>query len=403
MTVNEKLSFFIELLRCSYNVFLWSYTPDLKLLSSNCPPDTSAGEMISLADFSVSISEYVQSGQRFPLILDTLPGLLYVAAFEYEDSELVRIHILGPASTGRNSQILLRTELDRRNLSVRLRSVIFRYIDKIPLIPTTQFFQITVMFHYCVTGEHISNEEIQFAHGNDSSASDEIQSISGEHRGIWAAEQTLFQMFREGNPDYQKALAKSSSLSSGIRLDTGDSLRQQKNSVLVLLTLCSRATIEGGLSPSVSYTLNDQYAGMIEECRTTSSLSALARTMLDDYMQRVRRAKTDDGLSPQIRSACEYITMHPQESFRISDLAERSGYTEYYFSHKFKKETGMSVADYLRKVKINHARTLLCGSQMTIQEISEELGFASRSYFSSSFQKETGMSPSEYRKKNLKL
>ena len=51
----------------------------------------------------------------------------------------------------------------------------------------------------------------------------------------------------------------------------------------------------------------------------------------------------------------------------------------------------MSVADYLRKVKINHARTLLCGSQMTIQEISEELGFASRSYFSSSFQKETGI------------
>ncbi len=403
MTINEKLTFFVELLHCSHNIFLWSYTPDLKLLSTNCPPEVSMGEMISLADFSSAVAEYAGRGGIYPFVLDTLPGLLYIAGFEYHDNILQRIHILGPASTGKNSHILLRKELDRRNLSVRLRSVIFRYIDQIPLIPTTQFFQYAVMFHYCISGERISPEDIQFAKGNSGPVSDEIQLISGEHRGIWAAEQSLLRMFREGNPDYKKALERSSSLSSGVKFDTGDTIRQQKNSLLVLLTLCSRAAIEGGLNPSVSYTLNDYYAGMIEECRTTASLSSLARDMLDDYMQRVRRARSDNGLSPQIQSACDYITMHPRDNFRIADLAERSGYTEYYFSHKFKKETGTSVTDYIRKVKIDHAKTLLGGTHMSIQEISDELGFASRSYFSSSFQKETGISPSEYRRQNLKL
>ena len=37
---------------------------------------------------------------------------------------------------------------------------------------------------------------------------------------------------------------------------------------------------------------------------------------------------------------------------------------------------------------------------MSVQEISDELSFGSRSYFSSTFQRETGISPSEYREQN---
>ena len=84
-------------------------------------------------------------------------------------------------------------------------------------------------------------------------------------------------------------------------------------------------------------------------------------------------------------------------------LAKETGYTEYYFSHKFKQETGMSVADYIRREKVRHARLLLSGTKMSIQEISDDLAFSSRSYFSSTFQKETGMSPSEYREQNRKM
>ena len=99
-----------------------------------------------------------------------------------------------------------------------------------------------------------------FPPGSDASGPDELNLISEEHRGVWTAEQALLKMFRDGNPDYKKALERSTSLSSGIKSDTGDSVRQQKNNLLVLLTLCSRASIEGGLNPSVAYTLNDLYA-----------------------------------------------------------------------------------------------------------------------------------------------
>lgn len=388
---------------CNYRVYLWCYSPDLTLLHTNCPPGTAPGDAVSLIDFSSALLSYIKKGGRKPFILDTLPGLLYIAVFEYGESSLELIHIMGPAFTGRNSPFLLKKELDQRDFSVRLCSVIFRQIEQIPIIPTNQLYQYTIMLHYCVTGEHITANDIQFSPGSEASGPDELHLISSEHRGVWTAEQTLLKMFRDGNPDYKKALEKSTSLSSGIKFDTGDSIRQQKNSLLVLLTLCSRAAIEGGLNPSVSYTLNDSYAGLIEDCRTTSALTSLARTMMDDFIQRVQQSKAESGVSPQIQAVCDYISMHPKEKFSIADFAKRCGYTEYYFSHKFKQETGTGVVEYIRRAKIDHARLLLAGTRMGIQEISDELGFASRSYFSSTFQKETGISPSEYRRRNSKI
>ena len=97
------------------------------------------------------------------------------------------------------------------------------------------------------------------------------------------------------------------------------------------------------------------------------------------------------------------MSIHIKEKLSISQLARQAGYTEYYFSHKFKNEVGCSVADYIKHEKIQQAKLLLSGTKMSIQEISEELSFGSRSYFSSSFQKETGLSPSEYRERNIKI
>ena len=216
------------------------------------------------------------------------------------------------------------------------------------------------------------------------------------------AEQTFLSMIREGNPEYKKALAKSMTLSSGVKAEIGDSLRMSKNNLLVLLTLCSRAAIDGGLNPSIAYTLNDYYAGRIEECKTTADTTNLSREFLDDYVHRVRAAKETNSHSRQIQNICDYISLHIREPLSISLLSERLGYTEYYFSHKFKEVTGESVNAYIRRKKIEEAKLLLSGTRMSIQDISDELSFGSRSFFFSSFQKETGMSPTAYRGEHCK-
>ena len=63
--------------------------------------------------------------------------------------------------------------------------------------------------------------------------------------------------------------------------------------------------------------------------------------------------------------------------------------------------SGAAVSVTSRK-KIEEAKLLLSGTRMSIQDISDELSFGSRSFFFSSFQKETGMSPTAYRGEHCK-
>ena len=126
------------------------------------------------------------------------------------------------------------------------------------------------------------------------------------------------------------------------------------------------------------------------------------KEFLDDYVRRVRVAKETNAHSRQIQNICDYISLHIREPLSISLLSERLGYTEYYFSHKFKEVTGLSVNAYIRRKKIEEAKLLLSGTCMSIQDISDELSFGSRSFFFSSFQKETGMSPTAYRREHCK-
>ncbi len=83
-------------------------------------------------------------------------------------------------------------------------------------------------------------------------------------------------------------------------------------------------------------------------------------------MQRVRLEKEKNTISGQIKSVCDYITMHIKEKLSITTLAEEAGYTEYYFSHKFKNEIGCSVTDYIKREKIRQAKLMLSGTRMII-------------------------------------
>ena len=173
--------------------------------------------------------------------------------------------------------------------------------------------------------------------------------------------------------------------------------------MVVLLTLVSRAAIEGGLSPAVSYNLQDYYSQRIIDAGSVSETSILCNTMLEDYVTRIQQAHNNMDISKTVQSCCDYVTTHITERFTIDFLAARAGYTEYYFSRKFKQEMGMSISEYIKQEKVKKAALMLSTTTMSIQDVSNELAFSSRSYFSDVFQKIMGESPGEYRKTHLKI
>ena len=402
MNINEKLSFFQGLISCTYNVHIWSYNAQMELISSTLSSDvanTSAvGDALLILNFGEKILSHGANPGAYPMILDTDFGLIWIAVYEYQSGRLHQIHVLGPVFSGENSHTLIKEKLDHADLPVKIRSQVFKQIDYVPIIPATILLQYATMLHFTVTGQRISTDLVDFSNNGDRQLlSEKISHINHDHRGIWVTEQEFIKMIREGNSNYKKALEKAMSLSTGIRMDLRDSLREGKSNALVLLTLCSRASIEGGVNPSVAYSMNDAYAKSIEECKNVSELTLLNRNMMEDYVQKVRESKYESSISSQMQSTLTYIDMHIREPLSIASLAEQLGYTEYYFSHKFKQEVGKSVTQYIQEKKIEEAKLLLSGTQLGIQEISEELNFGSRSYFYTCFQKQTGLSPKEYR------
>ena len=84
--------------------------------------------------------------------------------------------------------------------------------------------------------------------------------------------------------------------------------------------------------------------------------------------ERVRAAhETDAARQNKLPNICDYITSsYPGAFIHLACSPKRLGYTEYYFSHKFKDVMGKSVNNYIRQKKTEEAKLLLSGTRMSI-------------------------------------
>lgn len=81
-----------------------------------------------------------------------------------------------------------------------------------------------------------------------------------------------------------------------------------------------------------------------------------------------------------------------------TDMARKLAVSPTYLSILFKKHTGYSLQQYIRKVRLDKAKHLLKTTLLPIGLVADEVGYADPLYFSRLFAHETGLSPTEYRK-----
>lgn len=95
-----------------------------------------------------------------------------------------------------------------------------------------------------------------------------------------------------------------------------------------------------------------------------------------------------------------YIDQEYLNITNIKEIADDLNYSEYYLSHLFREKMGLTIKDYLTRKKMITAETLLKTSNMSIQEIAEQLNYASAHSFSLAFKRYMLESPNSYRKKH---
>jgi YesN/AraC family two-component response regulator len=103
-----------------------------------------------------------------------------------------------------------------------------------------------------------------------------------------------------------------------------------------------------------------------------------------------------------VKEAQIYIQSHYDCDLKAEDIASQVNLHPVYLQRVFKKHTGITISDYIAKIRMEKAAMLLKNTGIQIIDISAYVGIGSRQYFSYIFKKTMGMSPAEYRKSTVK-
>lgn len=91
-----------------------------------------------------------------------------------------------------------------------------------------------------------------------------------------------------------------------------------------------------------------------------------------------------------------YIREHAAEEISLDILAREFHVGAAYISKKFKQETGRNYYEYLTGIRMEQAKDLLRGTDRTVTEVADLVGFRDYRVFIKSFKEREGMTPKEF-------
>lgn len=104
-----------------------------------------------------------------------------------------------------------------------------------------------------------------------------------------------------------------------------------------------------------------------------------------------------DVESDEIRRALIYISHNFREKLTLQRVARQVHLSPNYFSERFRKGTGFTFQNYLKKTRLGFARSLLFASNIPVSEVCQASGFSTLSHFERAFKREFGCTPSSCR------
>ncbi|WP_154857916.1 helix-turn-helix domain-containing protein [Cyclobacterium xiamenense] len=106
----------------------------------------------------------------------------------------------------------------------------------------------------------------------------------------------------------------------------------------------------------------------------------------------------DDTNNLKLKRVYEYILVNFSKKIRLEDVADHCHLSVSAFCRFFESNTGKSLFNYLKEVRIGYASKLLMDSDLLISDICYQSGYTNLSHFNNQFKQISGVTPSQYRK-----
>lgn len=163
--------------------------------------------------------------------------------------------------------------------------------------------------------------------------------------------------------------------------------------VRYFLTAISVAKELGPLNKA--YQAKDAIFAIIEAI-TWEEIERVAWACFEQMLSDMQKGK--DEVSLLVRKTQQYIHEYYNQGITLEEIASRLHVSGEYLSTQFKKETGKSFTETIRKFRIEKIKELLRMSTLKLNQIAKMVGYSDPKYMSKVFKTEVGMRPTEYRK-----
>ena len=172
-----------------------------------------------------------------------------------------------------------------------------------------------------------------------------------------------------------------------------------KARLLELLSILSRAAVEGGVNIDVMLEKNLAYVNKVMQINNQEDLCAWISTALNEFIELVYSSQ-DAKKMTQIRPAINYIDANYDKPMTLAEIARVSHLSVSRLAHIFKEQMGITIIDYLTSVRIERAKQLLLATDQNCTEICFQVGYNNQSYFTRTFKGLVGMTPRQFRTNN---
>ena len=188
----------------------------------------------------------------------------------------------------------------------------------------------------------------------------------------------------------------SSSSELVLEMRVPDPVRNMKNYVIITNVLLRKAAEQGGVHPFYIDGVSSDFAKRLEQIKTVEEGIAMQHEMVYAYSTLVKNHSMKN-FSLLIQKVITLIDFDLTADLSLSKQAELLNVNASYLSALFKKETGMTLTEFVNKKRIDHAAFLLSSTNLQIQAIAQSCGIYDVNYFTKMFKKIKGKTPKEYR------
>lgn len=134
----------------------------------------------------------------------------------------------------------------------------------------------------------------------------------------------------------------------------------------------------------------------VERFQAIVQLLGMFAQYIGDYASRQAVAASESEPAA-VASAKEFVQAHVDEPITLDQVVTHVAVSRFYFCKLFKRATGMTLTEYVARVRVEKAKSLLVDPALRISEIAYASGFGSIPHFNSVFRKYLGMAPTDYR------